>query len=75
MIVNLNALRVLMKDIILDNMDSTLIFIMNKSVDGLRSTHNDARKAHSESTILSLDNGTSDKGLFFAKLRYERSVQ
>ena len=43
-----------MKDIILDNMDSTLIFVMNKSVDGMRSTQNEARRGHSESTILSL---------------------
>ena len=53
-IVNLNVLRVLMKDIILDNMDSTLIFVMNKSVDGMRSTQNEDRRGHSESTILSL---------------------
>ena len=44
-IINLNVLRALMKDIILDNMNNTLIFVMNKSVDGLRSTHNEAKSS------------------------------
>ena len=81
--VNLNVLGALMKNIIMDNVNSTTIITVNRSTGGLESTHvsqepaklEEFRDGIGESTVLSVSTGTSNNRLFLAMPRDKRGTQ
>ena len=80
--IDLNVLGALVKNIIMGNLNSTTIVIVNRSTGGLGSTHisQEPTKSEefeggiSESTVLSFSIGTSNNKLFFATPRNKRGT-
>ena len=81
--VDLNVLGVLMKNIIMGNVNSTMIITVNRSTSGLGSTHvsqepakpEEFRGGIGESTVLSFSTGMSNNKLFLAMSRDKRGTQ
>ena len=81
--VDLNVLGALMKNIIMGNVNSTMIIIVNRSTSGLGSTHvsqepakpEEFRGGIGESTVLSFSTGMSNNRLFLATPRDKRGTQ
>ena len=81
-VVDLNVLGAFMEDIIMSNVDSTMIVIIKRSVSGLWSIHVNQEQAKPDKltsgvdkgTILSLSIGTGNYILLFATPRDKRST-
>jgi hypothetical protein len=81
--IDFNVLGALMKNIIMSNVNSTMIIAVNRSTGGLGSTHVSQEPTKleefwggiSESTVLSFSTGTSNNGLFLAMPRDKRGTQ
>ena len=81
--IDLNVLGALMKNIIMGNVNSTMIVAVNRSTGGLGSTHvsqestkpKEFRGGIGKSTVLSFITGTSNNRLFFASPRDKKGTQ
>ena len=81
--IDLNVLGVLMKNIIMGNVNSTMIVTVNKSTGGLGSTHisqeptkpEEFSGGFVENTVFNFSIGTSNNGLFLATPRDKRGTQ
>ena len=81
--IDFNVLGALMKNIIMGNVNNTMIITVNRSTGGLGSTHVSQKPAKleefrggiGESTVLSFNTGTSNNRLFLVTPRDKRGTQ